>query len=170
MVDVQLAVDALLMASRGLFSKCTLLTGDLDFKPLVDALVEMGVDVHLLYPNGETTEDLKASADQADPLAITTLRDWISAEARQSLPMVMTRMHGVASSTDPIPLSLEPLVEWRDDRYGDCRVGSSDSAFVLMTTRLSEDSRSHYLCMSASDAAILRAYAEDGYGLRTPPW
>ena len=70
MVDVQLAVDALLMASRGLFSGITLLTGDLDFRPLVTALVEMGVDVKLLYPPGETNVELIAAADRAVPLNI----------------------------------------------------------------------------------------------------
>lgn len=49
MVDVHLAVDALLMASRGLFSAATLMTSDLDFRPLINALVEMGIDVTLQY-------------------------------------------------------------------------------------------------------------------------
>ncbi len=74
MVDVQLAVDALLMASRGLFGSCTLITGDLDFKPLVTALVEMGVDVQLLYPEDETNDDLKAAADAAIAMKFNVCR------------------------------------------------------------------------------------------------
>ena len=70
MVDRQLAVDALLMASRGLFGSCTLIAGDLDFKPLITALVEMGINVELLYPKDETNEDLKAAADSAEAVDI----------------------------------------------------------------------------------------------------
>jgi uncharacterized LabA/DUF88 family protein len=51
-----------------------LLTGDLDFKPLVTALVDIGVDVHLLYPEDETNDDLKVAADSAGALTVSTCR------------------------------------------------------------------------------------------------
>jgi uncharacterized LabA/DUF88 family protein len=49
MVDVQLAVDMMAFAHQGVFTKASLVTGDLDFKPLVDALVGMTVDTARLF-------------------------------------------------------------------------------------------------------------------------
>ena len=86
MVDVQLAVDALRMAHLGLFSHLTLLTSDLDFKPLVDALVDMGVQVTVLYPRGETNEALTLAADFAEELSVERLRPWL--EPQFNLPTV----------------------------------------------------------------------------------
>lgn len=76
MVDVQLAVDALLMASRGLFQACTLVASDLDFKPLISALVDMGVDVELLYQKGHTSPKLIEAADRARAIDIEDYRQW----------------------------------------------------------------------------------------------
>ena len=76
MVDVKLTVDALLGATRGTFSRATLITGDLDFKPLIDALVDLGVDVTLQYPVGETNRELISAADQAQALSSLVLLEW----------------------------------------------------------------------------------------------
>jgi hypothetical protein len=63
--------------------KVHLITGDLDFKPLVTALVEMGLDVQLLYPEGETNDELKAAADRADAMTIMLCRQWFRADFAQ---------------------------------------------------------------------------------------
>jgi hypothetical protein len=41
-------------AAAYLDRSCTLIAGDLDFRPLITALVEMGINVELLYPKDET--------------------------------------------------------------------------------------------------------------------
>lgn len=162
MVDVQLAVDALLMASRGLFSACTLLTGDLDFKPLVTALVEMGVDVQLLYPKDETSDDLKAAADRADALTIGACRSWFSDSF--SLPeAVFTFQSGVRSHSNK-------LVRWHDDKYGDCYVANNSNVFELITERSPQKPNTHRLEMKSSNEATLRSYAEDNFDLAVPTW
>lgn len=48
-VDILLAVDALDHAFRRNMSEVTLLAGDLDFAPLVEALVRLGVWVEICY-------------------------------------------------------------------------------------------------------------------------
>jgi uncharacterized LabA/DUF88 family protein len=168
MVDVQLAVDALSMASRGLFGSCTLITGDLDFKPLVTALVEMGVDVRLLYPEGETNDDLKAAADRADALTIALLRDWISEDfvQRTSLPTAL-----FTRSFPTMPYSAV-LARWHDDRHGDCFVANHDNAntLVLLTEYAPPPQQDWRLQLSGANAEALRAYAEDVFGLPTPKW
>ena len=164
MVDVQFAVDALLMASRGLFQSCTLLTGDLDFKPLVSALVEMGVDVQLLYPKGETNDDLKAAADSAAPPTIAVCQSWISdASPTPALPHAGLNFQGPRAM-------VAHSVEWQDDRYGQCFVERHDNAFQLITERSPQNPLTHRLEMSASDPVVLRTYAEDVFDLIVPAW
>jgi uncharacterized LabA/DUF88 family protein len=163
MVDVQLAVDALLMASRGLFGSCTLITGDLDFKPLVSALVEMGVNVELLYPKDETNEDLKAAADRAEAVTIDIVRDWSGDAQRGLLPF---------GGLDLKSTFVEPhtkLFVWRDENYGDCYITNGSGLFELRTERAPEGPETHRLYVRASTAKGLRAYAEEKFDLIVPP-
>jgi hypothetical protein len=147
MVDVQLAVDALLMASRGLFGSCTLITGDLDFKPLVSALVEVGVNVQLLYPKDETNDDLKAAADSAEAVTIDIVQDWSTDAQRKLFPTVefagQSTTYGHSNK----------LVSWRDDSYGDCYVSNDSGAFELITERSPQTLAANALATHTSLAA-----------------
>ena len=166
MVDVQLAVDALLMASRGLFSACTLLTGDLDFKPLITALVEMEFDVQLLYPKDETNDDLKAAADRADALTVGVCRSWFSDSFSQKalLPeAVFNYQSGVKSHSNK-------LVRWHDDKYGDCYVARRFECLRTHNGTVAKDPNTHRLEMKSSNEETLRSYAEDMFDLFVPTW
>ena len=57
-VDVMIAVDMLTHAFRGNMHKATILTADLDLKPLIDALVQNGMQVQLMYPHGKPNKEL----------------------------------------------------------------------------------------------------------------
>jgi NYN domain len=172
MVDVHLAVDALLMASRGLFGSCTLITGDLDFKPLVSALVEMGVDVRLLYPKDETNDDLKAAADSAEAVTIDMVRNWSSHAQGELFPSV-----GFAGQNTVFKHS-NRLVGWRDDSYGDCYVANDSGVFELITERspqtlvsnalATHPHQTHRLHIKASTAVGLSVYAEEKFDLIVP--
>lgn len=72
-VDIKIAVDMLTYSFRRTMSSATLLTGDLDFKPLIDALVQDGMHTILLYPIGQTRTDLIYAADEKTPLGIEYL-------------------------------------------------------------------------------------------------
>ncbi|WP_283472094.1 NYN domain-containing protein [Methylosinus trichosporium] len=166
MVDVQLAVDALSMASRGLFTSCTLITGDLDFKPLVSALVDMGVDVTLLFPDDETNDDLKAAADQSDALTIATLQSWISDAFLQKHQLPNSRF----DFADNVPTNLTRLAAWPDERYGDCLVVTDANYFRLITERCPQNPGTHRLEITNSSATVLRAYAKDVFNIVAPEW
>lgn len=66
-VDVKLAIDAIQHAYRGNMKSCTIYSGDGDFIPLVDALVESGIFVNVgSFSNpskGDVAPVLKAKAD-----------------------------------------------------------------------------------------------------------
>jgi uncharacterized LabA/DUF88 family protein len=72
-VDVQLAVDALEQAALRNMSHAGLLLGDLDFQPLIVALIRFGVRVTVFYEHGET-EELLQVADERYPLTLLDYR------------------------------------------------------------------------------------------------
>lgn len=62
-VDVMIAVDMLLHTFRRNMNLATLIASDLDFSPLLHALVREGMYVTLWYPPSATSEELRAAAD-----------------------------------------------------------------------------------------------------------
>lgn len=62
-VDIMIAVHMLSHTIRGNMAKVTLLAGDLDFKPLVDALVQEGMYVTLWCERRSASRKLAHSAD-----------------------------------------------------------------------------------------------------------
>ena len=84
-VDVMIAVDMLTHTFRGNMDRATFLASDIDFKPLLDALVREGMFVNLLYPPTDTNQDLVNAADQRTPLAIDAIYHFLDQESRGSL-------------------------------------------------------------------------------------
>src|SRR5258706_1794816 len=62
-VDIMIAVHMLTHSFRHNMEQATLLTGDLDFKPLLDALVQDGMDVTLWVEPGSASKELIHAAD-----------------------------------------------------------------------------------------------------------
>jgi uncharacterized LabA/DUF88 family protein len=85
-VDVQLAVDMLTHAFHKNIWHATLIAGDLDFKPLVDALVNLGVHVHVYYEPRSAARPLCRAADVAVPLTIRTFWEWSSSSYQRVQP------------------------------------------------------------------------------------
>jgi uncharacterized LabA/DUF88 family protein len=164
MVDVQLAVDAMQMAGRGLFNTMALVTGDLDFKPLVNALVELGVEVHLNYPPGETNDNLLAAADRADTINLQSCRNWIDGEFLQiySLPSAGSNFQNEDYEGASI------LVEWLEIGYGRCRVHPVAGGFRMISEYEPHNRRTHRLEISSDRQDHLRYYAQDVFGIGIP--
>ncbi len=72
-VDVMISVDMLTYSFRKTMHQATLLTSDLDYKPLLDALVAEGMFVNLWYPRGYTNSELIYAADANQPLDINVI-------------------------------------------------------------------------------------------------
>lgn len=77
-VDIMIAVDMLTHSFRRNMHEATLITGDLDFKPLIDALVQDGMYVSLLYPKGRVNYELVDAADSKRPLTIGKVQQWFT--------------------------------------------------------------------------------------------
>lgn len=69
-VDVLLAVQMMEHAFRGNMSKATLLSGDKDFRPLVESLVRLGLFVEVVSDFRHFSSDLIHSADSHKKLTI----------------------------------------------------------------------------------------------------
>jgi uncharacterized LabA/DUF88 family protein len=75
-VDVQLAVDAMNHAARRNMSRAIFLTGDQDFLPVVQALVDMGLFVDVAGDKRHTSRDLARAADTYRPLSLFEYCGW----------------------------------------------------------------------------------------------
>lgn len=95
MVDVMIAVDMLNHTIRGNMSQATFIGGDLDFKPLLDALVQNGMFITLLYEKDGASEDLINAADDSRPITVDTLYVWASSKFQK-----LFRMPKGVSTTD----------------------------------------------------------------------
>ncbi len=75
-VDVMLAVQMMEHAFRGNMNKAVLLSGDLDFRPLVESLVRLGLFVEVVADQKHFSPDLLYSADKHIKLNFKNYYDW----------------------------------------------------------------------------------------------
>lgn len=86
-VDILLAVEMLTHAVRRNMSRAVLLTGDQDFKPAVDSLVQMGLFVTVAGDKRHTSRALKQAADEYRPLTIANYYRWTTSPLRHTFPI-----------------------------------------------------------------------------------
>jgi uncharacterized LabA/DUF88 family protein len=82
-VDVLLAVDMLTHGFQRNMTRAVLLSGDLDFRPVVEALVRGGVFVEVWYEKTSTSEQLPFAADFGYELTWHQLYNWNSEKFRK---------------------------------------------------------------------------------------
>lgn len=87
-VDVALAVECLTHAFQKNVWHVTLVAGDQDFKPLVDALIQTGTHVHVMYEPKSGSRRLYRAADVAQPVTVRELCGLSGADFRQAYPAV----------------------------------------------------------------------------------
>jgi uncharacterized LabA/DUF88 family protein len=75
-VDVLIAVDMLTHGFNRNMRRAALLAGDLDFRPVVEALVQGGVFVEVWYEKTSGSKDLYWAADQGRPIDWHLLHKW----------------------------------------------------------------------------------------------
>ncbi|NET28381.1 NYN domain-containing protein [Okeania sp. SIO1I7] len=86
-VHILLTVDMMNHAIRNNMVKAVLLSGDKDFKPLVESLVNMGMIVSVSSEARSTSSDLKYVADSYIPLSFFDYYKWSSPELKNKYPM-----------------------------------------------------------------------------------
>lgn len=86
-VDVYLAVEALKHAFYGNMDRARIISGDLDFKPLVDVLIDIGTYVIVYYGKGHAAQELLEAADDAQEIRLTQWYNWSAKEFRERHPL-----------------------------------------------------------------------------------
>jgi hypothetical protein len=81
------SICSLTVLNRNMRRRAALLAGDLDFRPLVEAVVQTGVFVELWYEKASTNENLHWAADQGRPIVWRNLYDWNSDAFRIAHPL-----------------------------------------------------------------------------------
>jgi uncharacterized LabA/DUF88 family protein len=80
-VDVLLAVDSLLHASRGNIRHAVILGADLDHRPLAEALMQLGVYV-TIYGHARISKELRLSADSFRAFDYFVVSHWAESKWR----------------------------------------------------------------------------------------
>jgi hypothetical protein len=137
--------------------KATLLSGDLDFKPLIDALVQEGMFVTLWYPPRETAKELIAAADSSVPLHIGDLhRSWVG-----TVPFVMPRISNEGSRGDFAPI----IKTWSIDGVEAKLYKAADSYVVALPDRIYPARVTYYEHL---DFELLTGFLADAHGIIVP--
>ena len=144
-VDVLIAVDMLTQAARGNFQKVILMTGDLDFRPLIESLVGFGIDVTLAAFN-RASEKLIEAADNFEEYSANDIFKWINSSHRENMNLPK-RMQ----SDNPPPLaSCNSSEDW--SIIFDDQVTNQYIAY--------KQHRDGYLWVHHEDQIFLEAYIE----------
>lgn len=83
-VDVMLAVQMMEHAFRGNMQKAVLLSGDKDFRPLVESLVRLGLFVEVVGDRNHISRDLIHSADSSRKLSFIDYHEWTQKNIRET--------------------------------------------------------------------------------------
>ena len=87
-VDVLLAVEAMEHAARGNMSLAMLMSGDLDFEPLLRSLDRLGTPTRVYYFPIKASPDLLRAADDARKITLREFHGWASEEFRINHPVI----------------------------------------------------------------------------------
>jgi uncharacterized LabA/DUF88 family protein len=86
-VDVLLAVDMLTHGFYKNMTRAVLVSGDLDFRPVVEALLRVGVYIEVWYEKTSCSDELYLAADRGNPMDWHMLYGWSSDSFRNAHPL-----------------------------------------------------------------------------------
>ncbi|MCB0633647.1 MAG: NYN domain-containing protein [Saprospiraceae bacterium] len=157
-VDIMIAVDMLTHSFRRNMHQATLLTADLDFKPLIDALVQDGMHVDLLYPHGKPNKELLYAADARRPLTFRELHAWCKTEFQESYSFEVSS--GLKGRNDEKDLVLKET--WtRNDIEIELYQVSSKNIYVIMFPDRASRRPNYYFKVKHSDSEVLKTFVEE---------
>lgn len=92
-VDVLLAVDMMEHSFNRVITKAVLISGDRDFRPVVESLVRTGTFVEVRYRLNTGAKELGKAADLMVPLSTTQLIDWVKLDAGVDRSAIFPGLH-----------------------------------------------------------------------------
>lgn len=154
-VDILLAVDMLNHAVRDNLLRATLLTGDRDFKPVVDSLVQMGVIIGVAGDESQTSKPLARAADSFTPLTFSLYFDWTDNKVQQKYPVEIQQIN--------MPPSQLPIIRtgtWNGKNIF-LTMGQGGYVFYLDVPNYND---TNHLALQGNDSQRMMLYFELLYG------
>lgn len=134
----------------------TLLTGDLDFKPLLDALVQDGMFVKLWFPPHKTNKQLISSADQRLQLDVRSIYPALHSTSRTLFSLPTGSGEGTRGDIGLV------LHAWNSDD-GEIRLFQCPDRTYVLAIPDPNPGRCTY--WSHTDVNILKTFAFDVFSL-----
>lgn len=153
-VDIMIAVDMLRHSFRGNMNKATLLTGDLDFKPLLDALIWEGMFTSVLYSKVSYSKQLLSSADTVQRISIRNIYHWLLDEQKPNYPIPEQINNFKMAETELIE---EGVIN--NDKYEIYEYGDS-VYFLIILSKVFASKWTHF------DLKKLKIFIEDQYNAK----
>jgi NYN domain len=116
-VDVRLAVEALDHAIRKNMDSCHLITGDLDFLPLIESLIRFGTWVHLYYDPRSTPKELYTAADRSRPFSLQDYHKFSSSTFQQNYP-IPTQVSGFIPQNGDVMMKQGHTKDGQETMFG----------------------------------------------------
>jgi uncharacterized LabA/DUF88 family protein len=155
-VDILLAVDMMNHASRKNLERAILLSGDRDFEPVVNSLIEMGVFVEVAGDIRHTSKDLAWAADNFRPISFRSYYDWSSTVLRSEYSIPNMEANG--SPPTPFEASLIKRGSIGDDPCTLHRYGKGGVIFIPSYKG------GHSLTITFDDLERLQLFSELEFG------
>jgi uncharacterized LabA/DUF88 family protein len=159
-VDIMIAVDMLTHSFRRNMHRITFLASDLDFKPLIDAVVQSGMFIILWYKKGSTNAELLAAADARASFDIRTLYSYTTDQFQKQFSIP----HAFSSPKDVSGYAL--YHKWQDINKGEVELYKSDDSFILVF--LEGVNPGYYFHIKHDNLEFLTKYVEDMYSVSIP--
>lgn len=155
-IDTMMAVDMLAHSYRKNASEVTLLAGDLDFKPVIDALVQDGMYVDLWYVRKHASKELIESADRRQPISILILNQWLTDKFRKQYPLPVPHSTPENEARDHV-LVLDGTMESGKK----VELYQKDGSFLIAFEEGHNEGYRMYL--RGPDRAILEKYVDEAF-------
>lgn len=155
-VDILLAVEALDHAVRRNMDRAILLTGDRDFEPLVNSLVQMGIQVHIAGDKKHTSPHLRRAADASTLLTFDDYFEFTTRSLKGRFPISIRRIDKPPDRAREIETG---LLRGKQITFRTCDAPAVYYAFAKDFYR----ERQH-LCLEYNDADRLKLYVKLQYG------
>lgn len=154
-VDILIAVDMLNHAVRQNMDRAVLLTGDRDFTPLVEALVQFGLIVDVAGDLQATSDILAAAADNYRPLSIRAYHHLLTDRDQKAAPALPSFSSGNGHHPDERPIAQGLAGEY------ECALlpAAADRVDLVMKT----PDRSMFTTVKRSDVGQLKVFVTFEY-------
>jgi uncharacterized LabA/DUF88 family protein len=163
-VDIMIATDMLTHTFHKHMHGSTLLASDLDFKPLVDALVQNGMDVTLWYgdtKNCRTSKEFLTSADRRIKLSIQQLYHNSSPAFKKRFGIPIVHRDALFDKT------FNNLINsWTDPGVG--KVSLYHDADLFSLVYHDPESKEYKTYIEFKDLTILQIFAKEEIGITVP--